>query len=78
MQINEIDPILIDVFTVVLGHPVTVDVSRETDGAWDSLRHMQLVFAVESAFSVRFDENTISRMHSFRDFANQIRCAHET
>lgn len=38
--------------------------STENQPNWDSLRHMNLVFALEEEFGVRFDDAEIARMTS--------------
>jgi len=40
------------------------DFSPETAEMWDSLRHMNLVIALEQEFQVEFDENDIPGMLS--------------
>ncbi|HOU59886.1 MAG TPA: acyl carrier protein [Kiritimatiellia bacterium] len=72
MQLNDVESRLLDVFEAILEHPVSREVNRQSDGAWDSLRHMQLVFAVEAAFPVQFGEEEIPRLNSFRDFLERI------
>lgn len=44
--------------------PGTIDesTSNENLAAWDSLRQMQLVFALEETFGVTFDDDEIPRL----------------
>lgn len=55
------------VLAEVLGiPPESIDerTSPDTEAAWDSLRHMNLVFALEDAFDVRFSDDDIANLTS--------------
>jgi acyl carrier protein len=41
------------------------DATPGTIAAWDSLRHMNLVLALEEEFDIRFPENEIEQLISF-------------
>lgn len=46
---------------------------RKDDGsAWDSLRHVELIFAVEDAFRVRFSDPDFAGLRSFEEIAHRI------
>ena len=49
----ELDPVLI-----------TEKTSVENQPKWDSLRHMNLIFAVEDAFGIRFDDADLPKLTS--------------
>ena len=58
-----------DVFSDVLNVPareISDDSSPKTISAWDSLRHVELIMAVESAFGVSFSVPEISTINSVR------------
>ena len=38
---------------------VDADTGAKTEPKWDSLRHMNLVFALEEAYGVRFEDDEI-------------------
>ena len=63
------DPIrrqVADVFSLVLRRRVGPDesVSAEVEPAWDSLKQVELVFAVEDALGVRFDAEELPGLTS--------------
>lgn len=61
------DAKLVDILSQVLNIPrdrIGPDTSVETESAWDSLAHMNLVFAIEEAFDVRFDDDQIAGITS--------------
>jgi acyl carrier protein len=39
-------------------------IERESEPAWDSLKHLEIVFAVEDAFSVKFPEQVLGTLNS--------------
>ena len=50
----EMEQSLVEICSTVLEHPVMMTVARANDPAWDSLRHMNLVLALEEAFGIAF------------------------
>jgi acyl carrier protein len=53
------------VMGLILGCDVTSSTSREQNSSWDSLKHIQIIFAIEDEFGVQFEEDEIPRMNSF-------------
>ena len=49
---DEIERDLVEICSAVLEHPVDATASRATDAAWDSLRHMQVIFAVGKSMTI--------------------------
>jgi len=45
---------------------------RRGDGPWDSLRHVELLFAVEDMFGVQFTETDFSAIASPVDLLNAV------
>lgn len=45
-------------------HAITIETSVENQPRWDSLRHMNLIFAVEDGFGIRFDDNDLPKLTS--------------
>jgi acyl carrier protein len=76
MNRPEIELALLEVFAVVLGREVSLDATRDDVAAWDSLQHMQLVFAVEERFGVQFKEEELAGLGSLRQFADSIQSHH--
>jgi acyl carrier protein len=42
------------------------------DPDWDSLRHVELVFALEDTLGIRFDENEIPTLLSLETIADSV------
>lgn len=43
---------------------ITAETSVENQPKWDSLRHMNLIFAIEDGFGVRFDDEQLPQLTS--------------
>ena len=57
---------IIDIMSRVLEQPITEDSSIDNVEGWDSLKHMNLIGAIEKEFNIRIpDEDTI-HMINFR------------
>lgn len=50
--------------TDIIGVPVTSGSSMDNVAGWDSLRHMQLIFAFEDAFGLRLEDGEMSQLRS--------------
>ncbi len=57
MSTSDVEATVRETLSVLLGRPVGPGeaVSREDEPAWDSLKHIEIVFALEGALGVRFD-----------------------
>lgn len=60
-----------DVFNVPL-EEVHADSSPQTIEAWDSMGHLNLVLALEQAFSVSFDPEEIAALVTVRSAADAV------
>lgn len=57
-----IDDTLAEILTLVLGRPVAPgeNLRRADDAKWDSLKHLEIIFATEAAFGVSFSAEEIA------------------
>jgi len=58
---------LLNLLSDTLGVPVNelnIDSSTETVGNWDSLKHMNVIFAVEDEFSITIPDEKLSETTS--------------
>jgi acyl carrier protein len=57
----------------VLRLPESVDVAeRANTSEWDSLKHMEIVFALEDRYDVRFDESEFDALDSVASIAAAV------
>ncbi len=70
----EIDAGVREILGRVLRRPVPPgeEVSRATEAGWDSLRHVEVLFAVEDFFGVRLDEAELAHLTSSRKIGDSV------
>lgn len=71
----EVEARLLDVLATILNVPrqtIGHDASRATLDAWDSLKHMHLILALEDDFKVEFSDKEISELASASDLIGAI------
>lgn len=56
----------------ILGEAVGPDASRLTVARWDSLKHMEIIFAFEEAYGLRLDEAEMASLSSVRGLAERV------
>jgi acyl carrier protein len=61
-----------DLVSSVLERPVTRETSRDNEPAWDSLKHMEIIFAVEGKWSVTFTEDEMASVSSIVDLEKKL------
>jgi len=52
--------------------PARAPIAREACAAWDSLKHVEIVFALEDRFGVQFDEDEFPRLDSTSAIADMV------
>lgn len=57
----------------ILGKLPNDNISRESVPTWDSLKHMQVVFALEDAFDCQFTEDQIPELDSLGKIVEALR-----
>jgi acyl carrier protein len=53
---------------IASGEPVM----RDSESAWDSLKHVELVFMLEDRFDVQFSEEEMGGLRSFDEIVHSI------
>jgi len=68
---------VVEIVALVLERPVGLDeaVTRDNEPLWDSLRHIDILFAIESEFGVRFDERTAAEIQDVPQLVEAIKSA---
>lgn len=51
---------------------ITMDSSPETIERWDSLKHMQLIMALEDEFGIQFPDDVIPELVSFAAICDAV------
>ena len=50
--------------------------TRENTAGWDSLKHVELLFAIEDEFGVEFDEQEQAELDSLAKIVSVVRAKH--
>jgi acyl carrier protein len=61
---NEKLKLLVAEILAIPADSIDADTSAKTQSRWDSLRHMNLMFAIEESYGVRFEDEEIARLVS--------------
>lgn len=73
---NEAGRRMRDVMSAVFGieaSSIRMDDSPETIGEWDSVRHLQLMLALEEAFGIQFDASELATLGSVAVIEERLR-----
>ncbi|MFZ2446299.1 MAG: acyl carrier protein [Syntrophobacteraceae bacterium] len=78
MTRDKIHAVVLETFSTVLKKPFTpgAEVVRENEAAWDSLKHMEIIFALEEKFGVRFTEEEMVELKSASGIVEKIEFHH--
>ena len=55
----------------ILGETVGIEGTRDTVPAWDSLRHVEVIFSFEEAYGLRLTESEMASLRSVKDLAER-------
>jgi acyl carrier protein len=74
MNSIDIEEAVCEVLGVALeqGRPVDPSFCREEQAAWDSLKHIQVIFALEDRFNVRFSEAEMPELDSVGKITRRV------
>lgn len=75
MIADPVDDAVRQVLSAVFGRPVGKDepLSAKTEPAWDSLRQVEVLLAVEGALEVRFDEDEMPQLDSVDKLVRSVK-----
>lgn len=70
----EIQEKLLEIFGLVLKKDFSgqSEIVREEEMNWDSLKHLEIIFAVEDELGVRFAEENIPELKALSDFESAV------
>ncbi len=77
MNRQEIESGVVDVISGVLKCDVDLTSSRDNLYQWDSLKHIEIVFALEDEMGIRFAEEELAELDSVSDIVERITARHE-
>lgn len=71
---DRIDIEIAEILSLALGRPAPVgqNLRREDEAKWDSLKHLEIIFAVEGAYGVSFSPEEIAAVQSAADLKAKV------
>ena len=74
---ERIDAEIAEILSLILGRPVAADenLNRADEAKWDSLKHLEIIFAVEGAYGVSFSPDEIAALAGAADLRNKVLAA---
>jgi acyl carrier protein len=72
MNPEELQTDLCSLISSIIGKPVTHTTTRLNEPAWDSLKHMEIIFSIESKWRLTFSENEMGAINSVDAFEKLI------
>jgi acyl carrier protein len=63
--------------STILGKPITSNTGRFDEPAWDSLKHMEIIFSVESKWRVSFSEEEVASISTINQLVTCLEARHE-
>jgi len=74
---ERIDTEIAEILSLTLGRPVGAgeDLKRADEPKWDSLKHLEIIFAVEGAYGVSFSPDEIAAVASAADLRTKVLAA---
>lgn len=78
MDLQETEKRVTGILAVILKRdfPAGQDATRETTAGWDSLKHIEIMFAVEEEFGIEFSEAELGSLDSVRSIARAVQGKH--
>ncbi len=64
MDRQQIEAVVMAVLATVLKCEIGLDVSRKNTPQWDSLKHIEVIFAVEDELGFQFSEEELASLNS--------------
>ena len=49
-----------------------IDTSRKNSNNWDSLKHIEVIFAIEDEFEIEFTEEEMYKMNDVSSFVRKL------
>lgn len=64
MERQKIEAVVIVVLATVLKCEINLDTSRKNTPQWDSLKHIEVIFAIEDELGLQFSEEELESLNS--------------
>lgn len=70
----QIEDAVREIIATVLRRPFEQgeDILRSEEAAWDSLKHIEILFSLEDRFDIRFTEQEMADLNGLRTIVDQV------
>jgi acyl carrier protein len=78
MDRSHIEQTVLTILTTILKHPLegTAEVTRENTATWDSLKHIEIMFALEDELGAEFSEEELVSLNSVTKIVDTVLAKH--
>jgi acyl carrier protein len=78
MPREQIEAKVVAVLSAILRQPVEASATREALAQWDSLKHIEIVFALEEELEIQFAEAELTELDSVKRIVDAAIAHHAT
>jgi len=77
MNREKIETNVLSVISTVLKCEISDQASRENLPQWDSLKHIEVVFAIEDELNIQFPEETLGNLNDIKSIVTAVEMLYE-
>jgi acyl carrier protein len=77
MNRQQLETIVLATLAVILKCELSLDSSRKNTDQWDSLKHIEVIFALEDEFNIQFSEEEMGKLDSVSKIIEKVLAYHE-
>jgi len=78
MDRHQIETVVLAVLASMLKREVDLNTSRDNTPQWDSLKHIEIIFAVEDELHIEFSEEEMATLDSVANIVDLAITSHAT
>jgi acyl carrier protein len=71
-NLNSLELEVAQLISEITGESVGVESSRDSIPAWDSLRHVEIIFAFEDSYGITLEEAEMAKLNSVKSLAQRV------
>lgn len=71
-DLNSLELEVAQLISEITGESVGVESSRDSIPAWDSLRHVEIIFAFEDSYGITLEEAEMAKLNSVKSLAQRV------
>ncbi|MFT0531221.1 acyl carrier protein [Castellaniella hirudinis] len=72
MDRQQVESAVVKIVSTVLKEQISLEASRAALSTWDSLKHVEIMFALEDEFGIAFSEKELSDLDNVSEIIDRI------